>query len=114
MASSGQTSCDSCPVAKHIADNSTDASLHDSLDDCLSCRRGFYADSEGTAECTSCVAGKYMAEFIDGEPDSEDDCTVRTGILWVVKLELLSLVLADHMPSLIAANSLAPPSLTYT
>ena len=113
MASSGQMSCDSCPVGKYNADNSTDASYHDSLDDCLLCRRGFYADSEGMAECTSCVAGKYMAEFIDGQPDSEDDCTVRTGIPWVVKLEPLSLVPADHnMPSLIAANPLAPPSLT--
>ena len=115
MASSGQTSCDSCPVAKHLADKSTDASLHDSLDDCLSCRRGFYADSEGTAECTSCVAGKYMAEFIDGILDSEDDCTVRTGTQYgrCEKLELLSLVPADYSPSLIATNPLAPPSLTH-
>ena len=66
------------------------------------------------AECTSCVAGKYMIEFTDGNLDSEDDCTVRTGIPWVVKLELLSLVPADHSPSLIAANPLAPPSLAYT
>ena len=101
MASSGQTSCESCPVARHLADDSTDASLHDSLDDCLLCRRGFYADSEGMDECTSCVAGKYMPEFSDGR-DSEDDCAVRTGILYgrCIKLELLSLMPADHMPSL--------------
>ena len=30
-----------------------------------------------------------------------------------VKPELISLVLPDHMPSLIAANSLAPPSFTH-
>ena len=92
-----------------------DASKHASEADCRTCQRGFYADSEGTAECTSCVAGKYMAEFIDGEPDSEDDCTVRTGILYErwVKLELISLVLPDHSPSLIATNPLAPPSLTH-
>ena len=75
-ASSGQAACDGCPAGKYNADDSTDASLHVSIDDCLLCRRGFYADSEGMVKCTSCVAGKYMLEFNDGNPNSEDDCTI--------------------------------------
>ena len=69
--------CEDCSKGKFLRDPGVDASKHASEADCRSCQRGFYADSVGMAECTSCVAGKYMPEFIDGDPDSEDDCEVR-------------------------------------
>ena len=69
--------CEDCAVAKFLSDPALDASKHDNgTEDCKRCGQGFYADSEGMAQCTACVAGKYMAQFIDGPRDSESDCTV--------------------------------------
>ena len=69
--------CADCAVGKFLSDPALDASKHDSeAEDCRTCDRGFYADSKGMAQCTACVAGKFMAQYINGSRDSERDCTV--------------------------------------
>ena len=67
-------------LGKFLRDPALDASEHDEKADCLVCQAGFYADSEGTANCTGCLAGTHLAAD-DGDDnavlhDEEADCAI--------------------------------------
>ena len=43
-----------CPTGGYIADNATNATLHDSLDDCKFCPAGSYLSDANTGTCIVC------------------------------------------------------------
>lgn len=53
-------SCTACPAGFIIAENSTDASDHDSVDDCVECGTGERASMDQSV-CQACAAGQYSA-----------------------------------------------------
>ena len=62
-----------------LADNGTDASLHDSVEDCSACPAGTYAETTratSAAICTACPSGRFLSDP-GTDPslhDSLDDC----------------------------------------
>ena len=60
---SPETECAyACPAGKYLEDDGTDASLHDSADDCSDCPVGRSSGFEdGLAECAICGTGNYSA-----------------------------------------------------
>jgi len=53
----GATTCTDCPAGKHISDDGTYSSNHDSSSDCSSCSSGTY--SAGGSGCKICPSGFY-------------------------------------------------------
>ncbi|GMH88338.1 hypothetical protein TrST_g13960 [Triparma strigata] len=47
------TICTGCAVGKYLSDDRTDAALHDSQNDCISCTAGKFS-KEGASTCTAC------------------------------------------------------------
>ena len=80
-ATSGQTSCDVCEVGKYaptngtaectscsagsfLADDATNASMHDEATDCTICEPGtFVAEDASAGPCAVCALGTYAAEY---------------------------------------------------
>lgn len=66
-----------CPHGSFLNDTGSNASLHDSLQDCKVCPSGKYVGQAGAPICQSCPTGLYIS---DGGTDvalhdSQDDCS---------------------------------------
>ena len=55
------TDCDPCMAGTYLNDTTT-ASKHDNQTDCTVCSAAKYSTANGTANCVSCIAGKYSDE----------------------------------------------------
>lgn len=52
-------SCKRCSIGRYLADDGTDALLHDSEDDCTACPPGKFGNTVGAYKCDQCPIGKY-------------------------------------------------------
>ena len=71
----GVASCANCPGGRFNDDDTKDASLHDTNDDCQTCPTGWWGAS--SIECSVCDNGKVgidAATGTDKDRDSIDDC----------------------------------------
>ena len=101
---SPETECDyACPAGTYLDDTGTDASLHESVDDCSDCPAGRssnsqtglgecyicgsgrYSDSTGAHRCDNCTAGSYLTDAATDETlhDSAADCSVCSAGTYV-------------------------------
>ncbi|GMH98401.1 hypothetical protein TrVE_jg8801 [Triparma verrucosa] len=55
------TECVACAAGKHLQDQGTTITLHDSEDDCTSCPAGKYS-AAAAPSCTNCPKGTYLAD----------------------------------------------------
>ena len=66
-------------VGKFLDDNNANnADLHDAESDCKICAKGQYADSVASSSCTSCTAGRALADDATNETlhDDASDCNI--------------------------------------
>jgi hypothetical protein len=75
----GQTTCENCTAGRYLIDDETDATFHDSVEDCAACEKGqynqlnashgcqicakgTYQDATGQTTCENCTAGRYLSD----------------------------------------------------
>jgi hypothetical protein len=60
--------CKMCPIGRYITDSKL-AEMHTSLDSCIICQAGTYAENVGSNECTKCQRGTYLQDSSNDESE---------------------------------------------